>query len=106
MLESIFPDELERTASTYALTPGVSDTEVRIRVEPEEEHTAHPREISSCSLTGVVLALTVTYPPTYPDVIPQLGLEDTENGELREGEEEELVAELEAVVRAWCLAVS
>ncbi|BEI85924.1 hypothetical protein CcaverHIS002_0602110 [Cutaneotrichosporon cavernicola] len=79
VLESIFPDELEK----------VNDTQVRIRVEPEEEVTGHP----------LTVALVVTYPPTYPDVIPELEFEeiDVESGELRDGEADELVKHLNIV---------
>ncbi|KAL1409035.1 hypothetical protein Q8F55_005859 [Vanrija albida] len=90
VLESIFPDEFEK----------VSDNEVRIRIEPEEEVSGHPCELCCWTeLTPVSLVLVVTYPPTYPDVIPELSLEeiDEELGELREGEEEEVVGQLNQV---------
>ncbi|GMK58301.1 hypothetical protein CspeluHIS016_0503330 [Cutaneotrichosporon spelunceum] len=79
VLESIFPDELEK----------LTDTQVRIRVEPEEEVTGHP----------LTVALVVSYPPSYPDVIPELGLEeiDAELGELRDGEADEVVKQLNIV---------
>ncbi|GFZ52107.1 hypothetical protein JCM24511_09880 [Saitozyma sp. JCM 24511] len=79
VLESIFPDELEK----------LSDDAVRIRVEPEEPSTAHP----------LTLYLSVKYPPTYPDAIPELALEqiDEESGELRDGEEEIVLEQLRNV---------
>jgi hypothetical protein len=50
----------------------------------------------------VTLTLIVTYPPTYPDVIPELKLEeiDEEAGELRDGEEDSILEQLRAVVSA------
>jgi hypothetical protein len=48
-----------------------------------------------------MLTLVVKYPPTYPDVIPELELEapdDEETGELREGEDEVVLAKLRIVV--------
>ncbi|CAK9779451.1 RWD-domain-containing protein [Cutaneotrichosporon oleaginosum] len=77
VLESIFPDELEK----------LGPTQVRIRVEPEEEVTGHP----------LCAALVVSYPPTYPDVIPDLALEETDVGELRDGEADAVVAQLNGV---------
>lgn len=53
------------------------------------------------------LTLIVTYPPTYPDLIPDLALEEIEydededdepTGELLEGEEEGILEELRTVV--------
>jgi hypothetical protein len=48
----------------------------------------------------VTLYLSVKYPPTYPDAIPELALEqiDEESGELREGEEEIVLEQLRNVV--------
>jgi hypothetical protein len=50
----------------------------------------------------VNLILVVTYPETYPDVIPELSFEsiDEEDGELTEEEEEKLVHALNAIV-SW-----
>jgi hypothetical protein len=50
----------------------------------------------------VTLYLSVKYPPTYPDAIPELALEqiDEELGELREGEEEIVLEQLRNVVSA------
>ncbi|EJT51376.1 hypothetical protein A1Q1_07348 [Trichosporon asahii var. asahii CBS 2479] len=75
VLESIFPDELE-----------IVDNVVRIRVEPEEEVSGHP----------LTVTLVVSYPETYPDVIPDMGLEDIdeESGTLREGEADAVVEQL------------
>lgn len=44
--------------------------------------------------------LVVTYPPTYPDVIPELGLEDIDEklGTLREGEAEAVIEQLNQTV--------
>jgi hypothetical protein len=51
-------------------------------------------------LNPVSLYLCVTYPPTYPDVIPDMSLEgiDEESGELREGEDEVVLGQLRVVV--------
>lgn len=50
----------------------------------------------------VTLYLSVKYPPTYPDAIPELALEqiDEESGELRDGEEEIVLEQLRNVVSA------
>ncbi|KAL7420615.1 hypothetical protein Q5752_004566 [Cryptotrichosporon argae] len=76
VLESIFPDELEKT----------SETQVRIRIEPDEQSSSHP----------LTLVLVVDYPPAYPEVIPDLALEeiDEELGELHEGEVDVILAQL------------
>lgn len=65
----------------------------------------HPREyfIPSRSDTPVTLTLVVDYPPTYPDVVPDMALEapeDEEEGELREGEAEVVLEKLRIVVSA------
>ncbi|RUS22805.1 ubiquitin-conjugating enzyme/RWD-like protein [Endogone sp. FLAS-F59071] len=61
-LQSIYPDEFEQ----------ISDTEFRIRVEPEEQDSAEP----------CILALHVTYTPTYPDELPIIEIEqETESME-------------------------
>lgn len=44
-----------------------------------------------------VLLLKITYSPTYPDELPEIGVE-CEEGELSEEEEEHLVMELIAAV--------
>ncbi len=56
------------------------------------------------------LFLVVTYPPSYPDVIPELALEEIEAdeddededgedfGELRDGEADEVIKQLNSVV--------
>jgi len=79
VLESIFPEELERT----------TDRSIRIRVEPEEPSSSRP----------LTVHLVVTYPPTYPDDIPDLALEaiDEESGELDEEERQEVLSQLRAV---------
>ncbi|WVQ80025.1 hypothetical protein IAT38_002126 [Cryptococcus sp. DSM 104549] len=79
VLESIFPDELEK----------ISETSFQLRIEPEEPSLSDP----------LILNLIFTYPPTYPDAIPELSLEsiDEESGELRDGEEEHLLNELRIV---------
>lgn len=43
------------------------------------------------------MLLTITYSPTYPDELPEIGIETLE-GELSEDEEEELVMGLIAAV--------
>ena len=50
-------------------------------------------------IAAVKLALDVTYPDEYPDVLPELSLE-TLDGELDEDEVDALLKELHAVVRA------
>ncbi|WWD19353.1 hypothetical protein CI109_103812 [Kwoniella shandongensis] len=92
VLESIFPDELEK----------LDDTSLQIRIEPDEPSSSHPLRLN----------LVVSYPPTYPDTIPDLSLEEIEddededdedggesgpNGELKEGEEEQILEQLRAV---------
>ncbi|ORX38215.1 ubiquitin-conjugating enzyme/RWD-like protein [Kockovaella imperatae] len=78
VLESIFPDELEK----------LGDRKVQILVEPEE-----------ASGSQLSLHLIVSYPSTYPDVIPDLSFEsiDEETGELSEEEEEKLLESLRQV---------
>ncbi|KAK8854516.1 hypothetical protein IAR55_003255 [Kwoniella newhampshirensis] len=87
VLESIFPEELEK----------LSDTSVQIRIEPDEPSSSHPLSLN----------LIVSYPPTYPDTIPEFSLEEREDddedeegegsGELKEGEEETILEQLRAV---------
>ncbi|KAK1921000.1 ubiquitin-conjugating enzyme/RWD-like protein, partial [Papiliotrema laurentii] len=61
VLESIFPEELEK----------ISDRQVRIRVEPDDPSSSHP----------LTVHLVVAYPETYPDVIPDLSFENIEDDE-------------------------
>ncbi|WVQ77636.1 hypothetical protein IAR50_007324 [Cryptococcus sp. DSM 104548] len=79
VLESIFPDETERT----------SDTSLSIRIEPEEPNSAHP----------LVLNLVLTFPPTYPDTIPEIALDSItdEEGEFTDAEREKVLAELTTI---------
>ncbi|KZT50814.1 RWD-domain-containing protein [Calocera cornea HHB12733] len=70
VLESIFPEELER----------ISHTELKIRVESDAPSSSDP----------LTLSLHVKYPPTYPSEIPELSLEELE-GELTELERETLL---------------
>ncbi|KAK4683937.1 hypothetical protein P7C73_g6272, partial [Tremellales sp. Uapishka_1] len=78
VLESIFPDEIEK----------ISENEIKIRIEPEEPISSQP----------LALKLVFNYPPTYPDVIPELSLEEIEDeGELREGEEANILEGLRSV---------
>ncbi len=63
------------------------------------------------------LKLVINYPPTYPDVIPDLGLEEIEvddeddedeeedYGELLEGEEEEILDGLRTLVSRCQVAI-
>lgn len=76
VLESIFPDELEK----------VSDDTIRIRVEPDDPITSQP----------LITSLQVIYPPTYPDAVPDLTIEATE-GELTQEETTELLDEMKAL---------
>jgi len=69
VLESIYPDEIEKT----------SDSDLQITVEPDEQVVED--ELS--------LLLKVHYPPEYPDVIPELAFEVID-GELSPAEEEDL----------------
>ncbi|ODN73047.1 hypothetical protein L202_08442 [Cryptococcus amylolentus CBS 6039] len=79
VLDSIFPDETERT----------SDTSLSIRIEPEEPNSAHP----------LTLNLVLTYPPTYPDAIPEIALESISEaeGEFTESERAKVLAELTTI---------
>ncbi|WVR09324.1 hypothetical protein IAU60_006390 [Kwoniella sp. DSM 27419] len=78
VLESIFPDELEK----------LDDNSVQIRIEPEEPSPSNP----------LALQLIFTYPEGYPDVIPEMSLEEVEDeGELREGEEELILGQLREI---------
>ncbi|WWC90407.1 uncharacterized protein L201_005342 [Kwoniella dendrophila CBS 6074] len=80
VLESIFPDELEK----------LSDTSVSIRIEPEEQSYSNP----------ISLNLIIEYPETYPDVIPTMTLqeiEDEEGSELKEGEEQIVLENLTSI---------
>jgi hypothetical protein len=66
-------------------------------------HASRLLPLGSRTDSTVTLYLTVTYPPGYPDEIPELALEpiDEESGELRDDEEEDVLAQLRASVRAW-----
>ncbi|WWC63613.1 uncharacterized protein I303_106218 [Kwoniella dejecticola CBS 10117] len=78
VLESIFPDELEK----------LSDTSVSIRIEPEEQSFSDP----------IALSLIINYPDTYPDVIPDISLEEIDGeGELQEGEEDVVLENLRSI---------
>lgn len=59
--------------------------------------------MTSQCLLAVSLWLVFSYPPTYPDVIPELKFEELdeeeESGELQDGEEEPLLEQLRGVVR-------
>ncbi|WWC71276.1 uncharacterized protein I206_105229 [Kwoniella pini CBS 10737] len=78
VLESIFPDELEK----------LSETSISIRIEPEEQSLSDP----------IALSLIINYPETYPDVIPEISLEEIEDeGDLREGEEELVLNNLRSI---------
>ncbi|EJT96627.1 RWD-domain-containing protein [Dacryopinax primogenitus] len=77
VLESIFPEELER----------ISQTELKIRVEPDASVSSDP---------PVVLSLHVSYPPIYPSEIPKMQLEEIE-GELTELERDVLLSGLRLV---------
>ncbi|WVQ68557.1 uncharacterized protein L199_006766 [Kwoniella botswanensis] len=78
VLESIFPDELEK----------LSDTSVSIRIEPEEQSISNP----------IALQLIINYPETYPDAIPIISLEEIEDEDgLREGEEDVVLDNLKEV---------
>ena len=50
----------------------------------------------------MILDLIVVYPETYPDVIPELSFEttDEENGELTEAENAHVLGQLAEVVRS------
>ncbi|OCF35763.1 hypothetical protein I316_02255 [Kwoniella heveanensis BCC8398] len=66
----------------------LSDTSVSIRIEPDEPSPSNP----------LALSLIFNYPETYPDVIPELSLEEIEGeDELREGEEELVLNNLRSV---------
>ncbi|KAJ3543371.1 hypothetical protein NM688_g5860 [Phlebia brevispora] len=75
VLESIFPEELSK----------LSETEIRIEVEPEEI-------TEGCD--PLKLGLDVTYPDDYPNALPQLSLDAIE-GDLEEEESEQLLRELQ-----------
>ncbi|ORY32153.1 ubiquitin-conjugating enzyme/RWD-like protein [Naematelia encephala] len=79
VLESIFPDELEK----------VDERHVKIRVEPEEPSTSYPLSVY----------LAISYPSTYPDTIPELSFEtiDEESGELTEEESEDILSSLQTL---------
>lgn len=51
------------------------------------------------TVPSVRLILGIHYPPSYPDVMPNLKLTTTE-GNLSEAEEQSLLADLHSVVRA------
>ena len=54
----------------------------------------------------VTVRLVVVYPPTYPDVIPELSfdtIDEEEFVELTDDEEKALLEELRAIVRAGLL---
>lgn len=70
VLESIFPEEVER----------LSEDVLRIRVEPED----------SFSAAKLVVSLQVHYTPEYPDELPNLQLEALE-GEITDEEQEFLI---------------
>ncbi|KAG1467849.1 hypothetical protein G6F56_004178 [Rhizopus delemar] len=57
-LQSIYPDEFE----------GISDSEFRIPVYPDEQDPENPRALS----------LHVTYTPNYPDELPEYEIEPIE----------------------------
>ncbi|ODN98201.1 hypothetical protein I350_07847 [Cryptococcus amylolentus CBS 6273] len=66
-----------------------SDTSLSIRIEPEEPNSAHP----------LTLNLVLTYPPTYPDAIPEIALESISEaeGEFTESERAKVLAELTTI---------
>jgi len=70
VLESIYPDEIEKT----------SEQELQVTVEPDEQEPDHE----------IRLLLKVHYPPEYPDVVPDLAFEVID-GELSAAEEEDLL---------------
>jgi hypothetical protein len=98
----------------------ISETSVRIRVEPDEGSPSHPckscRTIDKRMTPGiddawtradgvVSLNLVLTYPPTYPDVAPEISFETIEDddeeeatGELTEEETETVLGELNTIV--------
>jgi len=78
VLESIYPDEIEKTA----------DDELEIRVDPEEQPTNEEDQIR--------LVLKVHCPPDYPDVLPDLTIA-TSQGEISSAEEESLLSALHDV---------
>jgi hypothetical protein len=66
--------------------------------------------VSNEELMAVSLNMVLTYPPTYPDVAPEITFETVEdddddeegeggNGELTEEEEETVLAQLNTIVR-------
>lgn len=86
----------------------LSETEIRLEVEPEEPaEDVDPRacsfawgvrRIRSYMLPSIVLlALNVTYPDAYPDVLPELSLEAIE-GEITDEEVSSLLDEMKTVV--------
>jgi len=77
VLESIYPEELTR----------VSDSEVELRVEPEEE---------TSGVESLTLALHVSYSPEYPDTLPDLELHAL-TGTLQNDESEGLLQGLRAI---------
>jgi hypothetical protein len=60
-----------------------------------------------CTSHTVNLILVVTYPETYPDVIPELAFEsiDEDEGELTEEESERVVGALNAIVSSLELSM-
>jgi len=73
VLESIYPDELEK----------LGDSEIQISVAPEEQVTDEELRI----------LLHVEYPPDYPEVIPNFTLTPQE-GELSSAEETSLIQKI------------
>jgi len=78
VLQSIYPDEVEKTA----------DDELEIRVDPEEQPPNEEDQIR--------LVLKVHCPPDYPDVLPDLII-STSHGEITSAEGEYLLSVLNEV---------
>ncbi|CED83844.1 Uncharacterized conserved protein, contains RWD domain [Phaffia rhodozyma] len=76
VLESIYPDELEK----------ISPTHLCLQIDPEVPVTTEP----------LSLKFTVKYPPDYPDVLPDMSL-DVLDGELEDSEREWLLEDLKVV---------
>ncbi|TFK29918.1 RWD-domain-containing protein [Coprinopsis marcescibilis] len=77
VLESIYPTELQR----------ISDTDIQIEAEQDEELDGTP---------NIKLLLSVHYPESYPDALPDLKL-SVVNGEISEKDLESLTKDLVSV---------
>lgn len=90
---------VQRRAWSSSIT---ASSAVALLVAPQSHRLVQLPPNACPNTSPVTLTLVVTYPPTYPDVVPDMALEeiDEELGELRDGEEDAILAQLREVVRS------